>query len=182
MATPPGKIPPFRPKTQSSRQEEDALLEQSRRYGELEIARMQMAQQQREQSMPSQQREGMRFGTFLFFLVPSIVADIVDFVTAGTIGWIIGIAVDAILLIGLGFSKNKKRSQVYKILAGLGLETVLPVLGMLPFRTIFVVWAYASEKPKVQKAMGVATKVLQFSGPKRKVEKMSDSDTIEEAA
>jgi hypothetical protein len=157
----------------------EQLEEESRRYGQLEIDRRETFRQQQEaQASPGQHREGMSFKTFLLFLIPSIIADIVDLVTAGTIGWAIGIAVDALLLIGLGFSKNKKKAQVYKVLAGLGLETVLPVLSMLPFRTLFVIWAYASEKPKMRKAAEIGAKVLPFVSPGGKVEKKPGSDTI----
>lgn len=124
----------------------EQLAEETRRYGQLQLLRMRAAQAASQVTAIAPEQNEMGKGTFIFFLILCVIGDLIDFFTAGTIGWVTGIVIDFILLIGLGFSK-KKRDQMYKILVGLGLETVLPAINMLPFRTGFLLWArYASQR------------------------------------
>lgn len=158
----------------------EQLEEQSRRYGQLQLLRMQLAKQEPQESEPAPKQDGMTFGVFLFFLVVCIIGDLVDFFTAGTVGWLIGIAIDFFLLITLGFSK-KKKDQLYKILTGLGLETVLPIGSTLPFRTVFLLWAYLGSKKKLRTAASLVanSSLLQQGG---QVPAQPKSGTIKKAA
>lgn len=164
----------------------EQLEEESRRYGQLQLLRMQMARQaqaQEEAALP--EKDGMAKGVFIFFLIVCVIGDVIDFFTAGTIGWLIGIVIDFFLLITLGFSK-KKKDQLYKILTGLGLETVLPIGSTLPFRTLFLLWAYWGSKKKTQDTISTGTQIAKFFGSEGAaigrgpsgMKKTGESDTI----
>lgn len=128
-----------------------------RHYAQLTQQRAQAAQEAEAEpgSNPAAQRKPMSRGFFAVFLVIAIIGDVVDFFTGGTIGWVIGMIIDAILLLGFGFKKGS-RKQFQRILIGIGLETVLPIINMLPFRTLALIWAYMESRGKTK---SVATAV-----------------------
>ena len=110
------------------------------------------------QQEPSQARMG--WGIFLVALVLSLIADVVEFFTAGTLGWFVGLFVDLILLAMLGFSKAGKK-QFKKWIWGPLIEKV-PILATVPFfRVAFLTWAFISSRSKTLQAVSkVATASL----------------------
>ncbi len=109
-----------------------------------------------EEDLAHQQQEEtqarMGWGIFLIALILSLIADIVEFFTVGTIGWIVGFIVDLILLAMLGFSKAGKK-QFKKWIWGPLIETI-PILSTIPlFRVAFLIWAFASSRSKKLQAV-----------------------------
>ena len=108
-----------------------------------------------EEDLARQQEEAqtrMGWGIFLVALILSLIADIVEFFTVGTIGWIVGFIVDLILLAMLGFSKAGKK-QFKKWIWGPLIETI-PILSTIPlFRVGFLIWAFASSRSKKLQAV-----------------------------
>jgi len=99
----------------------------------------------------------MGWGIFLIALILSLIADVVEFFTAGTLGWFVGLIVDLILLAMLGFSKAGKK-QFKKWIWGPLIETI-PILSTIPlFRVAFLIWAFVSSRSKKLQAVSeVAT-------------------------
>ena len=94
----------------------------------------------------------MGWGIFLIALILSLIADIVEALTAGTIGWFVGFFIDLILLAILGFSKAG-RKQFKKWIWGPLIEKV-PILATVPFfRAGFLIWAFASSRSKTLQAV-----------------------------
>ncbi len=114
-----------------------------------------------EEDLARQQEETkaarMGWGIFLAALVLSLIADVVEFFTAGTIGWFVGLIVDLILFAMLGFSKAGKK-QFKKWIWGPLIEKI-PVLATVPFfRAAFLVWAFVSSRNEtLQAASKIAT-------------------------
>lgn len=107
-----------------------------------------------EQDLPKTEKP-MGLFLFLFLLIISVIGDAIELFTVGTIGWLSGLLVDAILLLTLGLSKAGRR-QLKRIFVAVGLETI-PVVGVLPIRTVFLIWAFAKSRSKtIQK---VSTKI-----------------------
>ncbi len=99
----------------------------------------------------------MGWGVFLAALVLSLIADAAEFVTAGTIGWFIGLIIDLILFAMLGFSKAGQK-QFKKWIWGPLIEKI-PVLSTIPFfRVGFLIWAFVSSRSqKLQAVSEIAT-------------------------
>jgi len=91
----------------------------------------------------------------MFFCV---IGDVIDFFTAGTIGWLIGIFIDLILLALLGISKSG-RKQWKKWVTGLVGESI-PIVAVLPLRSISLIWSFIfSRSAKLQTVSGLASRV-----------------------
>ena len=100
------------------------------------------------------EQQKMGWGIFLVALALSLIADIVEFFTLGTLGWFVGLVVDLILLAMLGFSKAGKK-QWKKWVWGPIIEKI-PILSTLPFRVAFLIWAFvASRNKKLQKVQKI---------------------------
>jgi hypothetical protein len=132
-------------------------LEEDRARQRLEAENL--AQQQE----PPQARMG--WGIFLIALILSLIADIVEALTAGTIGWFVGLFIDLILFAMLGFSKAG-RKQFKKWIWGPLIEAI-PILSTVPFfRAGFLIWAFVSSRSKMLQAVskvttgGLAKKVI----------------------
>lgn len=99
----------------------------------------------------------MGWGIFLAALVLSLIADVVEFFTVGTIGWFVGLIIDLILLAMLGFSKAGQK-QFKKWIWGPLIEKI-PILATIPlFRVGFLIWAFVSSRSKkLQAVAGAAT-------------------------
>ena len=89
---------------------------------------------------------------FLFMLLISVILDVIDIFTGGTIGWLIGIFGDLLLLEFVGISKSG-RKQFKKIIIGL-LGDSIPIVAFLPIRSIFLVWAFMSSRSTKLQAVG----------------------------
>jgi len=106
------------------------------------------AQLEAEQDIPTKQPE-KKMGIF-FFLIGlwlSIVGDLIDFITAGTIGWLVGLVIDAILLLMFGLSKSGRKQFKRVLIAVIG-ESI-PFINMLPFRTIVMIWSFTKSRSKI---------------------------------
>lgn len=92
---------------------------------------------------------------FLFMLLITVILDIIDIVTGGTVGWFIGIFGDLLLLAVTGISKAG-RKQFKRIVIGLLGESVPIIIAFLPIRTICLIWAFMSSRSEKLQAVGRA--------------------------
>lgn len=147
-------------------------------YYDLAYERAQYDRQMQQEALVRQQQQQqeeieknkMSWWVFIPLLILSIIADVVELVTAGTLGWFLGIFVDIILLLVLGLSRSG-RKQFKKWLTAIGLEKI-PFVGAIPFRTFFLVWSFISSRPKllgiVQKGLAIAAKIPSPIAPELK--------------
>lgn len=102
----------------------------------------------RQQAEEKQKQERMGWGIFLIALFLSLVADVAELLTAGTLGWFVGFVIDLILLAMLGLSKAG-RKQWKKWVWGPVIEKV-PILATVPlFRAAFLTWSFISSRSTV---------------------------------
>lgn len=95
---------------------------------------------------PTNGSQKMRVMFFSILLLLCVIADFIDIITVGTIGWLVGLFVDAILLLAAGVSKGG-RKQFKKILIGVIGETIpIPFLAILPFRSLFLIWSFIQSR------------------------------------
>lgn len=114
----------------------------------------------RQQAEQEQKQEQMGWGIFLVALVLSLIADVVELLTAGTLGWFVGFVVDLILLAMLGFSKAG-RKQWKKWIWGPLIEKV-PILAAVPlFRVAFLTWAFVSSRSTLLQQLSKASSLGQ---------------------
>ncbi|MEK9158371.1 MAG: hypothetical protein AAB638_04300 [Patescibacteria group bacterium] len=99
-----------------------------------------------EQTEPNISEKTHRMGTVFFaiMLLLCLVADGIDIFTGGTIGWVIGLFVDAILLISTGITKAG-RQRFKTILIGVAGDSI-PLLAFFPFRSGFLIWAFIKSR------------------------------------
>lgn len=114
----------------------------------------QTEQEKEEEEKKNQPKKQDKMDTTLFaiLLILCVVADFLDILTVGTIGWLVGLIVDAILLLSVGLSKGG-RKQFKRILIGVVGETIpLPLLSILPFRSLFLIWSFVKSRyePPIQ--------------------------------
>ncbi|MDO8496458.1 MAG: hypothetical protein Q7S43_03315, partial [bacterium] len=87
-------------------------------------------------------------------LLLCVVADFIDMLTVGTIGWLIGLFVDAILLLSFGLSKGG-RKQFKRMVVGV-IGDSIPILAILPFRSFFLVWSYVKSRYELPIQLGLS--------------------------
>ena len=127
-----------------------------------ELAARQQAEQERQASEAEAEKNKpvpISLGLFIPLLILNGIGDIIDFFTAGTIGWLIGLFISGINMITLGLSKSG-RKQFKAILIGTGIETV-PIIGsMLPGRTGALIWAFIKSRSTIAATISskIATK------------------------
>lgn len=120
-------------------------------------ARLEAEQEEREPGTTGPQKMGLIF--FIGGLFFCVIGDLIDFFTAGTIGWLIGLFIDTALLVMFGLSKAG-RKQLKRMLVGLVGES-FPIIATLPLRTIFLIWAFIKSRSKiVAEATSVAQKAF----------------------
>ncbi len=132
---------------------------------QLELARAQqrMFQDEENARMEEESQKPVPMGVIFFgiLLIICLIADLIDIFTGGTVGWVIGLFVDLILLIFIGISKSG-RKQFKRILAGIVGDSI-PIVAFLPFRTVFLIWAFMSSRPKlmagINKTLKIASKI-----------------------
>lgn len=113
---------------------------------------------QEEGNKEKQSETPARMGTMFFaiLLLLCVVADFIDIITVGTIGWLVGLFVDAILLLSAGLSKAG-RKQFKRILVGVIGETLpIPFLAILPFRSLFLVWSFVKSRYELPTQLGLS--------------------------
>lgn len=114
-------------------------LERERNISRVDIE----GEEQKEQNQPEKlERMGIVFFTILLLLC--VVADFIDMLTAGTIGWLVGLFVDGILLLAIGLTKAG-RKQFKKIIIGVIGEKV-PFVNILPLRSFFLIWSFVKSR------------------------------------
>ena len=91
---------------------------------------------------------------FAILLLLCVVADFVDILTAGTIGWLVGLFVDAILLLSVGLSKGG-RKQFKRMVIGVIGDTI-PILAIAPFRSFFLVWSFVKSREELPIQLGLS--------------------------
>jgi len=142
-------------------------LEEDRARQRLRVEELERQQEQQREEL---EKNKISWFTFIPCLILSIMADIVEAGTVGTVGWLFGIFVDIILLFVLGLSRSG-RKQFKKWLTAIGLEKI-PIVDAIPFRTFFLVWSFISSRPKtlkiVQKGLAIASKVPSPIAPELK--------------
>jgi hypothetical protein len=126
--------------------------EQQNQY-DLERERASYQQEQQPESEQQEQESSrMGWGLFISALVLSLIADIVELFTLGTIGWFVGFIIDLILAAMLGFSVSG-RKQWKKWIWGPVIETI-PVLSTIPlFRAAFLTWSFISSRSETLQAV-----------------------------
>lgn len=113
--------------------------------------RMAAEQEEREPySTKPQKKMGLIFVAFAGILC--VVGDAIDLFTAGTIGWLIGLFIDAILALMFGLS-SAGRKQFKRMAVGLFGESI-PIIAMFPLRTGFLCWAFISSRSKIARKVG----------------------------
>lgn len=134
-------------------------LAQVRRQQQAQLAAQQEAQEK-------EKSQGMGWLKFLSVLFVTIVLDLLDFFSVGTIGTIVGFFGNIFILLVAGISQKKskaKQAQMRKILI-MFLGESIPIVNILPLRTIMWVWAFLASHPewfaKLAKKLGTASKVL----------------------
>ncbi|MDO8495557.1 MAG: hypothetical protein Q7S32_03500 [bacterium] len=107
------------------------------------------------------EKDKMGWGVFIFALVLSIIADIVEIVTLGTIGWLVGLVIDFILFITFGMTRAGQKQ--WKKLVGALVAESIPGINILPVRSIMVIWSFIASRPKLigklDKVLKVASKI-----------------------
>ncbi len=116
-----------------------------------------------EEGKENQPEAPAKMGVMFFWilLILCVIGDLIDLVTVGTIGWLIGLFIDAIVLLATGLSKGG-RKQFKRIIIGL-IGDSIPVLSILPFRSIFLTWAFINSRSstvqKISSRLGKANKI-----------------------
>lgn len=149
-----------RPATDRARQEHlnKERLERERVLKEEKKEQLNKAELQNKPSQALDEPMGLTF--FVFFLIFCILADLIDVFTLGTVGWVTGFFVDAILLLATGLSRSSRR-QFKRIVVGV-LGDSIPLINVLPFRSIFLTWAFIkSQSSKISTiASSVSSELL----------------------
>lgn len=105
-------------------------------------ARLQEEQEERESGTTGPEKMGLLLFLPLLFLC--VIGDLIDIFTVGTIGWLVGIFIDVILLVTTGLSKSG-RKQFKRILIGAVADS-FPFVAFLPFRSVFLIWAFIKSR------------------------------------
>lgn len=94
----------------------------------------------------SQPKESQEMGIMFFsiLLLLCVIGDLIDIFTAGTIGWLVGLFIDGILLLAIGVSRAG-RKQFKRILIGV-IGDSIPILAVVPFRSFFLVWSFVKSR------------------------------------
>ncbi|MBI2062579.1 MAG: hypothetical protein HYT64_02735 [Candidatus Yanofskybacteria bacterium] len=123
---------------------------------ESDRALSQIEKSKQEEENKNQPEEPPKIGTTMFaiLLLLCVVADFIDILTIGTIGWLIGFFVDAVLLLSFGLSKGG-RKQFKRIVIGV-IGDSIPVLAILPFRSFFLVWSFVKSRYELPIQLGLS--------------------------
>ncbi len=113
-------------------------------------------QEEERQKKPQQEDKDNQMGVMFFsiLLLLCVVGDLIDFFTVGTIGWVIGLFIDAVLLIAGGLNKAG-RKQFKKIVVG-AIGDSIPILNILPFRSFFLIWSFVNSRYQLPTQLGLS--------------------------
>lgn len=138
------------------------MTDEERVKYELELDRLRdrQAQEAGQAEQQSKQKQAkMGWGVFLIALLLSLLADAVELFTLGTIGWLVGLFIDLILFLMLGFTAAG-RKQFKKWIWGPLIEKI-PFLNALPFlRAAFLIWSFVASRSQLVQKAGAAVKIL----------------------
>lgn len=109
--------------------------------------------EQESEENQNQPEESQKMGIMFFsiFLLLCVIGDLIDIFTAGTIGWLVGLFIDGIVLLATGMSKAG-RKQFKVIVVGL-IGDSIPILAVLPFRSIFLTWGFIKSRSSIATAI-----------------------------
>ena len=136
----------------------ETTAEQYREQLESDRAVYQTEQERKEEEAKNHPRNPEKMGLMFFsiLLLLCAIADFIDILTVGTIGWLMGLFVDAVLLLSAGLSKAG-RKQFKRILLGVIGETIpIPFLAILPFRSLFLVWSFVNSRYELPIQLGLS--------------------------
>ncbi len=127
----------------------DTTIEQ---FEELEKVRaidqqhLDVEESQKRSEAEAQEKESRKMGVMFFslLLILCVIGDLIDIFTAGTVGWLVGLFIDAVLLIATGLSKSG-RKQFKRIVIGV-IGDSIPILAILPFRSFFLTWSFINSR------------------------------------
>ncbi len=121
-------------------------FEQLERARAIDQQRLDTEESQKRSETEAQEKESHRMGTMFFFilLILCVIGDLIDIFTAGTVGWLIGLFIDGIVLLATGLSKAG-RKQFKRIVIGL-IGDSIPILAILPFRSVFLTWGFIKSR------------------------------------
>ena len=113
---------------------------------EQERARAQADQSKKSEEKPRRKPMGLLAAAFLLMLSGS--GDLIELFTAGTLGDLVGLFIDFLLIIAtLVYAPLRKEWKV--IFSGIFLETIpVPFLNVGPWRTATVMWAFLRSRNK----------------------------------
>lgn len=125
------------------------------------ISQIKTNEEAEEKENQPEKQEKMDTTMFAILLLLCVVGDLIDILTVGTIGWLVGLFIDGIVLLVTGLSKAG-RKQFKRILFGVLGETIpVPFLAMIPFRSLFLIWSFIkSRSVTIQSISSVAPKVI----------------------
>lgn len=132
--------------------------EQYQEQLESDRAIYQSEQEKAEEEKKNQPQKLEKMGIMFFsiLLLLCVVADFIDILTVGTIGWLVGLFVDAVLLLASGLSKAG-RKQFKRILLGVIGETIpIPLLAIAPFRSLFLTWSFVQSRHELPIQLGLS--------------------------
>lgn len=104
-----------------------------------------------EKSNQPQKPEKMGVMFFSIFLLLCIIGDLIDIFTVGTIGWLVGLFIDGIVLLATGMSKAGRKQ--FKVIAVGLIGDSVPILAVLPFRSIFLTWGFIKSRSSIASAI-----------------------------
>ncbi len=137
--------------------------EQQQEQLESDRALYQAKQEREEEEKKNQPQNPEKMGIMFFaiLLLLCVIGDLIDIFTGGTIGWFIGLFIDAIVLLATGLSKAG-RKQFKRIIIGI-IGDSIPILAFLPFRSIFLTWGFiksrSSTAQKLSSRLSKASKI-----------------------
>ena len=123
---------------------------------ESDRALSQIETEKEEEQKENQSETPAKMDTMMFaiLLLLCVIADFIDMLTVGTIGWLIGFFVDGILLLAIGLSKGGRKQFKRMVIGVIG--DSIPILAILPFRSFFLVWSFVKSRYELPIQLGLS--------------------------
>ena len=117
------------------------------------LSQIEQDREEKEKENQPQKPEKMDTTMFAILLLLCVIGDLIDILTVGTIGWLVGLFIDGILLLATGLSRAG-RKQFKRILVGVLGETIpIPFLAIVPFRSLFLTWGFIKSRSSIAAAI-----------------------------